>query len=421
MPHLDFLHSGRRGAALTLAVAVLMGLVACAAGRSPEATSADPAKAYTDAREAAAKQLDKLKAYDLAGTIAVESRPVAGGESTRNELTFAAAARWPDRLMVTQSAPEEVLSLGTGKEKSWFRYAPMRASYVGAPVKLRRDLAAAARMELDEEHIFNFYGGLGQLLLPDDRVPVEASVAETLRIGDRDVPCRVFSFPALDRDPANPGPTPGAGRWWLDPGTGICLKVENSATLQGRGGEVVQTVTFTVTRFEVGNAPADDAFVFTPPEGERVAATLDQLANPDSMTGQVAPDAVLTGLDGTSFKLSDLRGKVVFLDLWATWCGPCRMEMPHLEALHKELGKDEVVFVAASSEDKPVIEAFLQKNPYTMRIAQISAEDAQNKFKASSIPTGLVIDKDGVIRAHMVGAQNEEQLRRALGRAGVGR
>ena len=423
MHHPRFPQSGRRGAALLLAVSALLGLVACAAGRSSDgAAASDPAGIYAEARQAAAGRLEALKAYDLAGSIAIESRPVAGGEAMDNELSFAAAARWPDRLLVMQSESEVMLSLGTGRDGSWFHYAPMRAAYAGAPVKLRRDLAGAARMELDEDHVFNFYGGLGQLLLPDDRVPIEAPADETLTVAGREIPCRVFSLPALPRDPANPGPTPGAGRWWLDPATGICVKVVSAMTLVGRGGEVNQNVTYTLTRYEVdGTPPDDDRFRFTAPDGLRMASSLDQLANPESMTGQPAPETVLTGLDGKAFKLSDLRGKVVFLDLWATWCGPCRMEMPHLEALHKELGKDKVMFVAASSEDQPVIEGFLQKNPYTMRIARISEEDARNKFKATSIPTGFVIDKDGIIRAHLVGAQNEDQLRRALARAGIGR
>ncbi len=190
--------------------------------------------------------------------------------------------------------------------------------------------------------------------------------------------------------------------------------------INGRGGEAEQTVTTTVTRLDLTTAPADAGFAYAAPAGVRVAATIEQLANPESLAGQPAPDVTLTGLDGKAIRLADLRGKVVYLDIWATWCGPCRMEMPHLEALHKELGPDQVVFIAASSEDQPVIESFLARNPYTMRIARIDAEDAQTKFRARSIPAGFVIDKDGVIRAHLVGAQNEDQLRRALARAGIG-
>ncbi|MBK8165325.1 MAG: TlpA family protein disulfide reductase [bacterium] len=416
-PHLPA--AGRRGAALTLAFVALIGLVACAAGRSPEAMPADPAAAYAAAREQAAKSLEALQAYELAGTIRIETVQAGGGEPMTADLSFAAAARWPNRLTVSQSENERILDLGTGPDASWFHYAPMRAAYRGAPMALVRDFEAAARLELEERSLFNFYAGLGQLLLPEGREPVEAPVTEKLNVGGRDITCRVFSLPALAADPANPGGTPGAGRWWLDPESGICVKVASSTMIQGRGGPVTQNVTMTLTKLELGDGPADGVFAWNAPEGLRVAATLEQLANPESMVGQKAPDAVLTDLDGKTFNLADLRGKVVFLDLWATWCGPCRMEMPHLEKLHKELG-GQVAFVAASSEAQPTIESFLQKNPYTMRIVRISEADAQGRFGAKSIPTGFVIDKEGTIRAHLVGAQSEDQLRRALARAGIG-
>jgi thiol-disulfide isomerase/thioredoxin len=414
--------SGRRNAALVPACIALACLVACGSGKSADTPAATPAAAYAEARAGAAKQLEGLKAYELSGTVHLASRPAGPDTATAQtaDLTFNAAARWPDRLVVTQAESEPILSLGTGATNSWFFYAPMRAAYQGGSAKLSRDLVAASDMQLDEEHIFNFYGGLGQLLLPADREPVEAPVTESLTVDGRAVKCTVFSLPGLPADPASPAPVPGPSRWWLDPASGFCLKAVATMNIKGRGGEFVQEITYTVTSVTLNGAPAEDKFAFTAPEGVRVAASLEQLTNPDSMTGQPAPDAVLTGLDGKTFKLSDLRGKVVFLDLWATWCGPCRMEMPHLEALHKEFGPDKVVFLCASNEEQPVIEGFLKKNPYTMRIVRISAEDAQTKFKADSIPTGFVIDKDGVIRAHMVGAQSEAQLRKALSLAGVG-
>ena len=313
-----------------------------------------------------------------------------------------------------------MLTFGTGPAGSWFHYVPMNAAYAGPPQALNRDLAAASRLDLDERNLFAFYAGLGPLLLPEGREPATMPQPGTLAVGGRDIACQVFDLPALPAEAAGGGPVPGPARLWFDPASGICLKVESHMRLNGRGGEADQAVTTTVTKLDLATPPADDRFAFTPPAGVRVAQSIDQLANPESLTGQPAPDVTFTGLDGKAFRLADLHGKVVYLDIWATWCGPCRLEMPHLEALHKELGPDRVVFVAASSEEQPVIEKFLSQNPYTLRIARIAAEDAQGKFRASSIPAGFVIDKDGVIRAHLVGAQSEDQLRRALARAGIG-
>jgi thiol-disulfide isomerase/thioredoxin len=410
--------AGTAGAAKDVAAAAADANAAVAADL---ATPADtPAAAWAQARAVAGHRLDALQFYDVAAAITVDTRALAGTDSAHSELAFSGAGRWPDRLRVTQDEAEPMLAFGTGPGGSWFHYVPMNAAYAGPPQKLNRDLAAAARLDLDEQNIFAFYAGLGPLLLPEGREPDAMPQTESLNVGGRDIPCQVFSLPALPAEAGGGGPVPGPARLWFDPASGFCLKIESHMRLNGRGGEADQSVTTAVTRLDLAATPADDRFAYAPPAGVRVAQSLDQLTNPESLTGQPVPDVTLTGLDGKPIRLADLRGKVVYLDIWATWCGPCRMEMPHLEALNKELGPDRVFFVCASSEDQPVIEQFLTRNPYTLRIARITEGDARDKFKARSIPAGFVIDKDGIIRAHLVGAQNEEQLRRALARAGVG-
>ncbi len=111
---------------------------------------------------------------------------------------------------------------------------------------------------------------------------------------------------------------------------------------------------------------------------------------------------------------------MLFLDVWATWCPPFRKEMPHIQTLYEELAGDDVAFLAVSSEAPTTIRQYLAKMPYTFPIATVSERDAALALKATSIPTGLVIDRDGVVRAHLVGGQTEAQLRAALARAGIG-
>ncbi len=78
-----------------------------------------------------------------------------------------------------------------------------------------------------------------------------------------------------------------------------------------------------------------------------------------------------------------------------------------------------MVFIGASNEPQATIQGWLEKNPYTFKIVMVKPEDAQGKFKVTSIPAGFVIDRQGTIRAHMIGAQSEDQLRAALGKAGI--
>ena len=67
--------------------------------------------------------------------------------------------------------------------------------------------------------------------------------------------------------------------------------------------------------------------------------------------GNIAPDFTLDTIDGKSVKLSDFRGKNVILNFWATWCGPCRFEMPFLEAVHDQWAKADVIIVAINTQD----------------------------------------------------------------------
>ncbi len=97
--------------------------------------------------------------------------------------------------------------------------------------------------------------------------------------------------------------------------------------------------------------------------------------------GKANPDEslVLTGpadLQGKAFDLADYAGDVVILDVWATWCGPCRDVMPHLQEIHEEFGDRGVHVVAVSTDDKgeAVVRPFIEKNGYTFRVVQTRRE-----------------------------------------------
>jgi peroxiredoxin len=118
-----------------------------------------------------------------------------------------------------------------------------------------------------------------------------------------------------------------------------------------------------------------------------------------------APDFVLRDLNGKSVKLSDFRGKVVIVDFWATWCPPCRMEIPHFVALQKQYKSQglEIIGVSLDQGGVQVVKPFAEQNQinYTMLVDGMSVASMYGGIQ--SIPTTFVLDKNGRIVQKLVG------------------
>ena len=118
--------------------------------------------------------------------------------------------------------------------------------------------------------------------------------------------------------------------------------------------------------------------------------------------GQPAPDFSVTTLDGQTIQLSELKGKRVVLDFWATWCPPCVKEIPHFIKLRNEASTDELVLVGISTEDVDTLKAFVKKQGVNYPIA--SKDKLPSPYKdVEGIPTTFFIDRQGVIQNVFVG------------------
>jgi thiol-disulfide isomerase/thioredoxin/outer membrane lipoprotein-sorting protein len=392
---------------------LVLVFIFCAAFASPSfADTSDFETAKTKAKALG----EKLQSYEIHSTLEMEQKPVGAPQGMKFEATQVAAARMPDRLMVKVESPMFEQTWGTGAESAWFYFGQMQTCYQGPPAELMRELGGEPSGGLDESEIYNFYAGVGEYLLSSD-VAVKSEVGTAvLPVNGGEASCQVFTFDVLDEA----GGSKGHGSYWFDPQSGLVLKASVTTLTSQNGQEIEGTMTSTITRFTLNEKVDEALFAYNPKEGTRVVDSFEKLMNPDSLVGEVAPEITFTTFEGGTVNLSDYRGKVVFLDFWATWCGPCRMEMPHIQALHDEMVESgDVIFIGASNEPKNTILGWLEKNPYSFPIVMVQPEDAQGKFKVTSIPAGFVIDREGVIRAHMIGAQSEEQLRAALGKAGI--
>ncbi len=126
--------------------------------------------------------------------------------------------------------------------------------------------------------------------------------------------------------------------------------------------------------------------------------------------GDLAPDFMLEDMDGTSWRLSELQGKVVLLNFWATWCGPCREEMPHLENLHRRFAEQGLVVLGVNDETADRARQFLEETGITF--PNLHSADGQEfrLYAIDAIPTSLIVDRSGRIRKRFSGFPGERFL-----------
>jgi thiol-disulfide isomerase/thioredoxin len=167
------------------------------------------------------------------------------------------------------------------------------------------------------------------------------------------------------------------------------------AVITGDLDEPVERVLLTVYP-----TPAPVTFIPPTPLPPTITPTDPVVAHP-------VPDVTLTTLDGDKLRLRDLEGQVVFLNFWATWCEPCREEMPELQAFQDSYGTDGVRVIAVTDpsegQTEADVRAFVDEFDLTLTVALSSDADFYRRFDIAQIPTTLIIDPAGTVRVRHMG------------------
>lgn len=167
------------------------------------------------------------------------------------------------------------------------------------------------------------------------------------------------------------------------------------------------------------SAPSNGLYRFFKDYGAAIALLIAlvwgwSILNPSkpSISG-AAPDFTVQTLDGKSMSLSELRGRTTVINFWATWCGPCKSEIPEFSAFAREHPEVTVIGLAVDSGDERSVSPFVERLsiPYPIALAPASLK---RSYDVSVLPTTIVVDGEGNVKSTFVGSIGRSQLEGAL-------
>ena len=242
---------------------------------------------------------------------------------------------------------------------------------------------------------------LREFLFPEDPYGAELNAQGYLELDQEEmagVLCRVV---AVDLSPYE-------SVWWIDPQS--MLPVANRISYWNEDGTGME-YTIVLSNVNTDLDPEPEIFQLECPEGIQPQQVFGSIP-----VGSPAPDWSLETPEGGVLSLSDLRGKVVVMDFWATWCMPCRQVMPFLQELHESYGDDLAVIGVNTWEQADDPAGFLHDMGITYQVV-LAGDDVAADYLVEGIPTFYVIDREGHIAFQAVGADpaNEDALREIVG------
>jgi len=397
-----------------LGVLVLLVVVTAGATHAnPIQTAETSLAAETDPKallEKVAETYRNLKRYEFGFTLLTDIRSASGRKSVETHIELTNVR--PDKLRILISGGlGEVQVYSDGEVSSIF--VPALKQYTR---KATSDAKATAA-----DGASRFAAIAMQVLEQFERISSEVHTAkivrtEELQFGDAEAQCLVIEVELEEQDPDEKR----LRTYWIDSQRNLVLKAVQFDKLSGKGTNALETeITTTFRKADVDPSIPDSTFAFKPPADAKEVEAFRKPRPAAIEIGSEAADFQLKDLEGREIQLKGLRGNVVLLNFWATWCGPCRLEMPVIEKLHQQLhGKGLRVF-GVNDEEIETIREYVAEHEYSFPTLVDTDQEAMNLYRIRGIPTMVVIDREGKIAQYRMGLSREGDLRSWLRKAGV--
>jgi len=360
----------------------------------------------------AAKALRDAHSYVIEHEVVVEMK---GGLESRLVLPVKLAVSNPAKLRIESNGQLGSTLIVSDGEHTWMYLGRWR-QYTKTP--------AASNPEALMKSINS---GIGQMLdemrAKDPYLSAQVTGEETLEVDGKEYDCYVVKA-TLDKI-GLPGAmkfSDGVMTSWVDKKTNVTLKQTTIGTVEAETIPTSPIIQSTIVKsFKLNEPIADSLFTFTPPAGATEVAEFQGAvkANPD-LTGKLAADFKLKSLDEKEYRLADLHGKVVLLDFWATWCIPCRNDLPALQKIQQDFQSPDLVMLGMNvGEARDTVGKFLSTTKLNYPVVLAGDAEIVQSYSVTAFPTVVLIDPEGRIALYHVGAGADKQLRAAMAKLGL--
>lgn len=326
-------------------------------------------------------------------------------------VTLDLAVEKPSKVRLDLKSAQEVIIVGDGSV-TW-QYIPQKREYTKDEASA--SLASSSGAVLGDGSGGDFLTGVNDTLVSRYcglfRYGPQATLErdKTLKFNRKKTPCYLVRI-------STPS---GSHTLWVDKSSFLVLRHDEVESY--RRANLIETDGYTIRlqKASVNRVLAETLFEFNPPAKAREVQSLGLPGETGPLVGKEAQDFSLKDLEGEKVSLSQFRGQVVLLDFWATWCGPCRIELPTIAKLYETYKGKGLAVLGVNNEGDRTVKRFFKKEGFSFPVLIDSEQRVSRKYGANAIPDVLVINRAGVIEAHYVGVHSERDLTAALRSAGL--